>query len=118
MKKIKLIRLTDEEKKEIEISYNEVKDPQVSLEEIIKKNDNQTYAALKHIGNNRGEWGDIEDMVTYTDALKKISECEGDEVSLDNDEIKLLKQVMQEAVKDKKFGFSIDKMVEVYKSFS
>ena len=73
MKKIKLITLTDEEKNEVEISYNEVKEPQISLDEIISKNNNQTYIVLKHIGNSRKDWGDIEDMVTYTDALKKVN---------------------------------------------
>lgn len=118
MKTIKLITLTEEEKKEIEISYKELEKPQVTLEEVIKKNNNQTYAALKHIGNARGEWKDIEDMVTYTNALKKINAAKGKTVSLDNDEVKLIKKVMQEAVKSKKFGFSIDKMAEVYESFS
>lgn len=116
MRTVKLVTLTDEEKKDVETSYNEVKDPKVSLEEIIEKNNNQTYVVLKIIGNKRKSWGDIEDMVTYTGALKKVNTDDA-EVELDNDEVKLIKRVLEESVKNDDFGITTEKLADVYKSF-
>lgn len=117
MKKIKIIRLNDEEKKEIELSYNQVENPKIELDEIIAKNDNQTYIVLKIIGNNRDKWKNILDMTLYNDVVNKIGECDDDFINLSKNEITIIKKVMKEEVENKKTGINIDKLSSVYMSF-
>lgn len=117
MKKIKIIRLNDEEKKEIELSYNQVENPKIELDEIIAKNDNQTYIVLKIIGNNRDKWKNILDMTLYNDVVNKIGECDDDFINLSKNEITIIKKVMKEEVENKKTGINIDKLSNVYMSF-
>lgn len=117
MKTIKIIRLNDEEKKEIELSYNQVENPKIELDEIIAKNDNQTYIVLKIIGNNRDKWKNILDMTLYNDVVNKIGECDDDFINLSINEITIIKKVMKEEVENKKTGINIDKLSNVYMSF-
>jgi len=117
MKTIKIIRLNDEEKKEIELSYNQVENPKIELDEIIAKNDNQTYIVLKIIGNNRDKWKNILDMTLYNDVVNKIGECDDDFINLSKNEITIIKKVMKEEVENKKTGINIDKLSNVYMSF-
>lgn len=117
MKTIKIIRLNDEEKKEIELSYNQVENPKIELDEIIAKNDNQTYIVLKIIGNNRDKWKNILDMTLYNDVVNKIGECDDDFINLSINEITIIKKVMKEEVENKKTGINIDKLSSVYMSF-
>lgn len=116
MKKIKLVKLTEDERREIEVQYSDVGSEKFLLQDIFDKNENQTYLVLKHVSNSRKNWGDIEDMVTFTDALKKVNTKE-DEVELDNDEVKLIKRVLEESVKEGSFSIPTEKLAEVYKSF-
>jgi len=117
MKTIKIIRLNDEEKKEIELSYNQVENPKIELDEIIAKNDNQTYIVLKIIGNNRDKWKNILDMTLYNDVVNKIGKCDDDFINLSINEITIIKKVMKEEVENKKTGINIDKLSSVYMSF-
>jgi hypothetical protein len=117
MKKIKLVTLTDEEKNDIESQYNNVEDPKVSLVDIFNNNHNQTYLVLKNISNTRKDWGDIEDMVTYAGAMNKIKGVMDETVDLENDEVKLVKRILEESVKNKTFNIPAEKLAEVYKSF-
>ena len=116
MKKVKLITLSEQDKKDLEDAYKKEKDPQISLEELIENNKNHTLSVLKQI-KNIYEWKDIEKMVEYVLVLKKVKEA-ADVVELDNDEYYLVMEVFKGAVESGKIaGHAMEKLVEIYQEF-
>ena len=70
MKKIKIVRITKQETDELTKQWNSQKDPDITLEELLESNNNQTLNILRQI-KNVCEWDDIEDMVNYVGLIKK-----------------------------------------------
>ena len=116
MKKIKVVRITKEERDELTKQWNSQKDPDITLEELLESNDNQTLNILRQI-KNVVEWDDIEDMVNYVGLIKKSSEAK-EYLELDNDDYKLVMDVFSRAAKSKKIaGFGMEKLIQVYEQF-
>jgi len=117
MKKIEVIKLSDIEKRELEASYNMDKDPSVSLEDLIKSNENQSLSVLRQI-KNIYEWDDIEDMVNYVSVINEF-EKSSTFVELEDSNVDLVIKVFKSAVSSKKVkGIALEKVVQIYKEFA
>ena len=116
MKKIKIVRITKEERDELTKQWESQKDPDITLEELLESNDNQTLNILRQI-KNVVEWDDIEDMVNYVSIIKKSSEAK-EYLELDNDDYKLVMDVFSRAAKSKKIaGCGMEKLIQIYEQF-
>lgn len=118
MKTIKIIKLSDKERSDIETSYNNQDDPQVSLEDILAANENQTLAVLRNI-KAMTKWDDIEKAVDFVALIKKFEACKDDSIDLDKDELKLVLDTFKSAVKTSGLqGVGLEKFTEVYSTFN
>lgn len=118
MKKVKVVKITKQEKEALINGYNLDNNPSFTLEELLKTNENQTLSILRQI-KNIYEWKDIEDMVNYVDVIKKFENNQKDSsIDIENNEHKLVIKVFKEAVKSGKVnGHGAEKLAEVYNEF-
>lgn len=122
MKKIKVVRITEDEKKELVKAYEsawkdkEIENPKMTLEEFKKSHENQTLSILKQL-KNAIRWVDIERAVLFVDILKCIEKAD-DTFDLEDAEYKLIIEVFKDALDSGKIGGEgIVKIVQIYKEF-
>jgi replicative superfamily II helicase len=116
MKKVKIVRITDQELDELTKAHKTEENPQISLEDLINQNKNQTISVLRQI-KNIYEWKDIEKMVEYV-AIMKQFDTEEEYADIDNDQYKVAMEVFKGAVGSGKIaGFGLEKIVQIYSEF-
>lgn len=116
MKKIKIIKLSQEEINQLESSYKKSPLKDTSLKKLISDNENVTLSILRQI-KNLHKWNDIENMVDYVSIIKK-TEGATEFIELNDKEISIVLDVFDGAVKSGKVnGVAMEKIVEVYKEF-
>ena len=123
MKKVNIVRLTKDEKREIErtyaTSYAKMSDDEKrnarTFEEFIEQNDNQTLLIMR-IAKMRKEWKDAEEMISYVDLIKKVEGCKADTIIMEDAEVKAVVLIM-ESVISKLQGIDVEQYVQVLKTF-
>jgi len=116
MKKVKVAKLSKQEKEDLTAEYGSNPNPEITLEKLLADNENQTLAVLRQI-KNIVEWKDIEKMVDYVLIMKKFDK-KTSTVEIDNDQHKLVLELFQDAVKSGKVnGYGLEKIVQIYSEF-
>lgn len=123
MKKVKIVRLTDAEKKELKEEHEKQENPQKTYEEILKENNNVTLVILRNVIKFY-EWDGPDKMVEFVGVMNKFREAKKDEVELDNDQFITCMDVFKVGIKNasekglnEQLSGLLERIVDVYSKF-